>query len=291
MFAAIKNLISCGAMHSLFFILLLMLCAGCSSSEESAEERMRRLNQKGEYIYRHHDEHLFTLEPPQKKTAEIYPWEIGQNGKYPRITKEFFRCKGTSLNPVHIIQTQGKETARYYDCSGGQKHSLPLRDNKEFIYPLLIDLLNHLQVKTGKRVVITSGHRCPEHNTYVDSSPANQSSKHMIGAEVAFYVQGMESNPEAVVKLIQDYYKETTKYQGLKDFTDFQRYEKDDTNVKIRPWYNKEIFVKVFSKNEGRNFDNRHPYPYISMQIRYEWDLQEKVQYSWDKAFNNFLRG
>src|ERR1700733_12602576 len=108
-------------MYNLILILLLFLCSGCSSSEESAEEKMRRLNQKGEYIYRHHDEFLFGVVPPQTKPAPVYPWEEGQSGAHPRITKEFFRCKGTSLNPVHIIQTDGKETARYYDCNGGQK--------------------------------------------------------------------------------------------------------------------------------------------------------------------------
>lgn len=276
---------------SRILFLILLLCSACSSSEESTEEKMRRLNQKGEYIYRHHDEYLFSVDPPLKKTQELYPWETGNHGKFPRITKEFFRCKGTSLNPVHIVQTQGKETARYYDCGGGQRHSLPLKDSKEFIYPVLIDILNHIQNKSGKRVVITSGHRCPEHNTYVDASTENQASKHLIGAEVSFYVQGMENSPETIVKMILDYYKETAKYQNMKDYQEFQRYEKEDTNVKIRPWYNKEVFVKIFSKNEGRNFDNRHPYPYLSIQVRYDWDTKEKVQYSWDKAFNNFLRG
>ena len=32
-------------------------------------------------------------------------------------------------------------------------------------------------------------------------------------------------------------------------------------NVLIPPWYNKEILIKLFKKNEGRDLDNRHPYP------------------------------
>jgi hypothetical protein len=269
--------------------LLLFLVYSCSSLEEPPEEKMRQLNQKGEYLYRHHDEYLLNIPLPQRKKNETYFWEIGNTGKYPKITKDFFRCKGCSLNPVRIVQNKKLEIERYYDCGGSQKHSLPLRDGKEFIYPILIDLLNDIQTRTGKRVVITAGHSCPEHNTYVDSSPENRFSKHIFGAEVSFYVKGMENSPEAIVKLIMDYYKDTPKYCGLKEYQEFSRYEKE-SNIKTQPWCNKEIFVKCFDKKEGRNFDNRHPYPYISIQVRYDLDLKEKVTYSWDKAFNNFMR-
>lgn len=236
-----------------------------------------------------HSERLFQIPPAEKLTPEPYPWEKGQTAHGPKITKEFFRCKGSSLNPVHTVQEKG-ELVRYFDCGGAEKHSLPLRENKEFVYPILIDLMNYIQMKTKKRVVITSGHRCPEHNTYVDSSPSNQYSKHMIGAEVSFYVQGMEDQPETLVKHIQEYYKSTPKYQTDKEYLEFQRYEKDDANVATPPWYNKEVFVKLFKKKEGRNFDNRHPYPYLSIQVRYDTDLQQKVTYNWDQAYHNYLR-
>ena len=62
------------------------------------------------------------------------------------------------------------------------------------------------------------------------------------------------------------------------------------SDVAIKPWYNREIFIKLYQKNEGRNFDNRHPYPYISVQVRYDYDAQKKVTYSWDKAFRNYMR-
>lgn len=245
--------------------------------------------QKGEYIYRVHDEHLFKISSPERKIADSYPWERGLTGNIPRITKEFFRCKGSNLNPVHTEQQKG-ELVRYFDCGGAEKHSLPLRENKEFIYPILMDLLNYIQTKTMKKVVITSGHRCPEHNVYVDSSIPNQFSKHLIGAEVSFYVQGLEDKPESIIKHIQEYYKVTPKYEGQSDFIEFKRYEKDDVNVETQPWYNKEVFVKLFKKKEGRNFDNRHPYSYISVQVRYDWDTKEKVIYTWDLAFHNYLR-
>ncbi|CUI16100.1 conserved hypothetical protein [Candidatus Protochlamydia naegleriophila] len=266
--------------------LCLVLLSSCSSSSKPVSTTS---SLSGEYIYRHHGDSLVQVDPmvPQKRVA--YPWEEKQVGAYPKITKDFFRCKGSSLHPVHLVQKE-KELVRYYDCGGPQKHSLPLRDQKEFIYPILIDLLNYIQMKTNKRVVITCGHCCPDHNLYVDPSPSYQSNKHLIGAEVDFYVQGLEHKPEMVIDLILAYYRETPKYKGLKDFEEFKRYEKEDSKVVTPPWYNKEVFVKLFKKSEGRDLDNRHSYPYLSIQVRFDWDTNEKVNYSWDKAFRNFHR-
>lgn len=219
----------------------------------------------------------------------LYPWEEKYSSIHPKITKQFFRCKGNFLNPVRVVQ-KGKEWERYYDCGGIQKHSLPLRDQQEFIYPILIDLLNEIQIKTGKRVVITCGHCCPEHAMYLDSSSANQTSKHQIGAEVDFYVEGLERHPEKIVEIILAFYREQPKYKGLKEYQEFKRYEKGEVNVSMLPWYNKEIFVKVFKETEGRDFDNQHSYPYLSIQVRYDWDLKERVAYSWEKAFRQFYR-
>lgn len=273
-------------MRKTYFIFFLFLFSACSSSEENDSERARLQNAKGEYLYRRHHEYLFKPALPVKNIAPTYPWE---NFSSHKVTKEFFRCKGSSLNPPRLIQ-QGKEIVRFADCGGSDKHSLPLRNGKEFIYPILIDLLNYIQDKSDKRVVVTSGHRCPEHNAYVDSSKENQASKHMIGAEVSFYVQGWEDQPLKVIQLIQNYYLERPQYKDLKDFQHFVRYEKGNTNVSTNPWMNKEIFIKLFNKKEGRNFDNRHPYPYISIQVRYDTASQEKVIYTWEKANRNFLR-
>jgi hypothetical protein len=279
-------------MHLYQFVIVLLLafcCTACSQGDDASKHRLANRFQKAEYIYRMHDERLFSIPEPEIQTLDPYPWESGHASSHPKISKEYFRCKGSSLNPVHISQEKG-EVVRYYDCGGAEKHSLPLRDQKEFIYPILIELVNYIQAKTQKRVVITSGHRCPEHNLYVDSSMSNRYSKHTMGAEVSFYVQGLEENPESVIKLIQEYYKETSKYQGQKDYLEFQRYEKSDSNVATQPWFNKEIFIKLFKKKEGRNFDNRHPYPYVSLQVRHDFEKNEKVVYTWDKANNNYLR-
>lgn len=275
--------------HPITSVILLFLCMGCSSNDDMETPSPSQINQKAEYIYREHNESLFSVPLPEKKPPNHYPWEKINSGNHPQISKEFFRCKGSSLNPCHIVQIKN-ELQHHYDCAGIEKHGLPLREGKEFIYPILTELLNYLQTKTAKRIVITCGHRCPEHNIYADPSPENQYSKHMIGAEVSFYVQGLEDHPEQLITLIQNFYKESPRYRGQKDFEEFKRYEKNDTNVSTQPWHNKEIFIKLFKKKEGRNFDNRHPYPYISIQVRYDRDLNEKVIYTWDKAYRNYHR-
>lgn len=269
----------------IIFILSLVLLFSCSDKKKKSNDPKNYL--RGEYITRYSDDTNFAIAPPHFLPSPTYPWEEKFAGKHPRITKEFFRCKGSSLNPLRVSQ-QNNEAIRHEDCSGSEKHSLPIRDQKEFIYPILIDLLNEIQNKSGKRVVITAGHRCPEHNLYVDSSQENQSSKHQIGAEVSFYVQGLEDKPEYIVNLIQQHYQQS-QYADQKEMQEFKRYEKN-TNVTTLPWYNKEIFIKIFKRNEGRNFDNRHPYPYISIQVRYDRDTKESVIYTWDKAHRHYHR-
>jgi len=264
--------------------LLTLLClAGCGSSEDGSNGHV-----SGEYIGRMHDEYHFLPEPPEKIAVAPYPWEDEDAGIHGKITKEFFRCKGSTLNQPRVVQ-ENSESKRYFDCGGADAHSLPLSEGKEFVYPILINLLNDLQKQTGKRVIITSGHRCPDHNTYVDPSKGNRFSKHQVGAEVSFYVRGLESQPEKVIALLQKYYQETPKYQGLKEYLEFKRWDKP-TDVSTPPWYNHEVFIKLYQKQEGRNLDNRHPYSYVSIQVRYDFDAMEKVNYSWDKAFRNYMR-
>lgn len=275
----------------LSFSLVLMLLTSCSGMEESEQRDIRKINAKGEFIYRKQNDQPIVITPPRQQKKEPYPWNLGVVGNYPRITKDFLRCKGGPINPIRIEPSSNpeKEASRYTDCGGAEKHGLPLRGGKEFIYPVLLDLLNYIQAQSGKRVVVTSGHRCPPHNLYVDSSPKNQGSKHQMGAEVDFYVQGMELQPEAIVSLIAKFYKETPRYKGKADFQHLARYEKSDTNVSTPPWQNKEIFIKLFKKEEGRNFDNRHPYPYINIQVRWDQDTNEKVVLT-NAALHNYLR-
>ncbi len=269
---------------SLCLILSFITLFACSSMEKSLQEKVRRQQQKVDVIYRLHSESFFDDKaPPLMRQREEYPWEKSFIGQHPRITKEFFRCRGSYANIVNIIPQENKEPLRYDDCEGFSSHGLPIHDGKEFIYPTLIRLLNIVQEQTQKRVVLTSGHRCPQHNAYVDPSKFNQMSKHMIGAEVDFYVKGLEENPEKVIQVLIDAYK------GRDSLENFTRYSKE-TDVSTLPWMNKEIFIKLYKKKEGRNVDNRHPYPYICIQIRYDFVKNERVNYSWEKAFRAYAR-
>lgn len=217
-----------------------------------------------------------------------YSWETQNKSGSAEITKEYFRCKGNTLNPIKSDIVRG-EVVKYHDCGGPSRHSMPLFNGKEGVYAILIDLLNHIQTKTNHRVIITSGHRCPEHNTYVDASTQNQYSKHQIGAEVDFYVQGLETHPDTIINTLMNYYKEDPSYKDKADYSEFKRYEKG-TDQATLPWMNKEIFIKLYKATEGRNDDNRHPYPYISIQVRHDRELNKRVNYSWDEAFGNYLR-
>ena len=248
------------------------------------------MNAKGEFIYRNHDEYAYSIEKPIHQVREKYPWEEDYKGSHSKINKEYFRCKGSSLNPPHADHKDPTRPVNYFDCGGAQKHSLPIRGNHEFIYPVLIDLLNYVQSRTGHKVVITCGYRCPIHNAYADNSACNQNSKHLLGAEVDFYVQGMENKPEEVVNLIMQYYLKTSIYQDDKNYRDFQRLDKGELNVSTPPWYNKEVLIKLYKKEEGRDLDNRHPHPYVSIQVRYDRELDAKVVCDWQKAFNCYRR-
>jgi hypothetical protein len=266
---------------------LLLFLTGCSGLQRSEQENLRRNNTKGECVLRNRDEYHYPIETPAQQIRKRYPWENAFIGKHIKITKEFFRCKGTSTNPPHLDSKDPVHGSPFFDCGGAQKHSLPLNEDKEFIYPILIDLLNFIQAKTDCKAVITCGHRCPVHNIYADNRASN--SKHMIGAEVDFYVQGLQQNSQAIVELLMQYYRETPYYRGDKQYEEFKRLDKIDPPLSTPAWFNKEILIKLYKKNEGRDFDNRHPYPYISIQVRHDRERNEKVLCSSQKA-NTYKR-
>jgi len=263
-----------------YILAMALILFGCSGIERSEEDKVRRRNCKGEYIHRKHDESFCQIAFPASAPRSAYPWE----GHLPGISKEFFRCKGSSANPPIVDRSDPSNPAPRTDCEGSSRHGLPILRAQQGVYPILLDLLNHVQQLTGKRVIITSGHRCPAHNTYVDPSKGNGFSKHQIGAEVDFYVQDMEKRPMEVIQIVMDYYKTHPQYKGQKEFEEFLRYDKPDVKLTTKPWLNKEIFIKYHSPSEGRNGDNRHSYPYISLQVRYDRDAKERVVYDWKRA-------
>lgn len=216
--------------------------------------------------------------PPVLQPPPRYLWQRAPS-RHPPITAAYFRCRGDLLHPIQELK--GGEIRR--DCEG--THSLPLRDGKEFIYPILIDLLNYLQERSGCRAVITSGHRCPTHHQYVAPSPYHRASKHMIGAEVRFYLKGWEAMPERVIALLQEYYA-----ADEESYSQFKRWEKEERDTEIAPWYNKELFIKLYQSHEGRDGDTAHPYPYLALQVRYDRSRNEPVTYSWERAQSCFYR-
>jgi len=225
--------------------------------------------------------------PLTQKAVPAYPWEC-QRTLSP-ITKEYFRCKGSSLNPPLPVLKEGKLTENIFDCNGATSHSLPLRHGKEYVYPLLVELLNEIQNATGKPVIVTSGHRCPSHNRYVNPSIKNQGSKHQIGAEVSFYVAELEHHPEIVLNTIVSFYQTQPIYLSRgRGYTQFHRYERS-TDVATKPWFNKELFIKLYQPHEGRNGDNPHHFPYFSLQVRFDKDTNMPVTFSWQQA-QHFLR-
>lgn len=255
---------------------------GCASFKK----KVNRENLDGQYITSKTGEYQFIPPKPIVKEFPSYSWNKKDMGGFWRITKDFFRCKGSPMNPM-ISKENDKSLIR--DCVGGENHGLPVRDGKEFIYTCLIELLNHIQEKTKKKVVITTGYRCPQHNHYADQSSLNKTSKHMMGAEVDFYVEGMEKEPEKIVSLLQMYYKKHHTLSEDKEYVNFQRMDAAKYNVTIPPWANKEIFIKLNLETENRDFDNSHPYPYITLQVRYDRENDKKVVFD-EKQTNQYLR-
>ncbi len=71
------------------------------------------------------------------------------------------------------------------------------------------------------------------------------------------------------------YAKQKTSFQQT-EWTEFQRWTRAGSDVAIYPWYNKEIFIKLYQATEGRDLDNSHPYPYIAIQVRWDRDRNQR---------------
>ncbi len=266
------------ALFSLFIISQI----ACSGLERSEYKKIRKQHAVTAKVTRKKADQTFSLytstHAPGKVMISPYSWQ-DQHVRPPRITKEWFQCKGSCKNPSYVL-----EGATYEDCGGSHEHSLPKQEGKEHIYPILLDLLNHIQYKTGKKIIITSGHRCPRHNAYVDPSLKNRSAKHQIGAQVDFYVEGLENRPMKIVRVIQDYYKKHHQTKNQKKYTNFRR-SSGGTGVSI--WSNQEVSIAIYPEKKGRNKDNTHPYPYLSCEVLFDKKRDAPVSYTWEKAHKN----
>src|SRR3990167_4689017 len=266
------------------FWIWLFLCLSACNTTETEKKKLLRANRITDPITRHEGEVQYLLVPFEYADRPSYPWEKKYVGAFPKITKEFFHCMGSDLNPEKISIDGNKEVV-LRDCMGTVQHGLPLREQKEYIYPILMDLLNYVQEKMGKRVVITTGFRCPVHNAYADPSPAAKCSKHQIGAEVDFYVEGKTEQPLEAVKWVMDYYSKEGPALSV-----FKVCQKNPEGLVHLGWFNKEITVRIHEKQEGRDFDNRHPYPYVTIEVRYDREKDLPVVYEWKRAQHGYLR-
>ena len=262
--------------YLLFLPLLLASCSPVDKTIHPGHKRERITRLSYESLYPECD--LSPLPPPR------YPWDDDFIAGHRRISKEHFRCKGSSHNAPRMATNRYGEKVYYADCGGIERHSLPLKEGEEYIYPVLIELLNYLQEMTRRRVVITCGHRCPIHNTYADKDEEARYSKHMIGAEVDFYVEGFEERPMDIIELLFDFYRDR---DGA--YSRFLRYHKS-TNVKTPPWYNKEVFIKLYKAEEGRDLDTPHTHPYLALQVRFSRDEERWVSYTWHDAYSGYMR-
>ena len=246
---------------------------GCSGLQQSEQKKLRRDNITLTPLTQLENP---TLLPPAPKYAStpFYPWEKKWIGTNRRINKEFFRCRGSASH--FILEIRGQT---HCDCRGIDEHSLPVKGNREFIYPILIDLLNYIQEVTGNEVVITCGHRCPRHNSYADPSRNNRTSKHQIGAEVDFYVKGMEHNPNQVIAILLSYYKDQRTHPRERYFA-----RSKCAFVRTPSWINREISITLAEADERRDLDNTHPYPYLTIEVLYDKEAKRSVSYSWHRA-------
>ena len=264
---------------------------GCTNLEElHNDDQAASQPALSEKITRHAGEYLYTHTTPTPTPPITYPWTTKHQDHLLPITKDYFRCKGSLFNPMLKLSLANGGLQHLQDCGGTDTHGLPMRHQKEFVYPILVDLLNYIQKQSGKQVIITCGHRCPAHSQYADPDVYNKYSKHMLAAEVDFYLEDIqESDLQSIIQWIKDYYTNSSEYSNKPEYLDFARYQKQDLNVSTPPWYNKEIFIKLYLPEEGRDLDNRHQYPYFGIQVRYDRQKNERVSYNWTQA-RSYLR-
>ena len=106
----------------------------------------------------------------------------------------------------------------------------------------------------------------------------------MVGAAVSFYIVGLEKAQEEIMKIILNYYRKSSlpeKERGK--YLEFKQMEKGE-GCSMPSWYNKEICVKFYKENEGRDVDNSHPFPYVSIQVRFDRATQKEVSFKQSEA-------
>ncbi len=255
-----------------YFLLLLFFVASCSTAHEREQKLRMKKNRSTEKIYRLSHEKMYEEKAFTLAKRERYPWE--NETCFPKITMNTLRCRGCKDYTKRA--RNGKE---YEDCNGMKDHGLPYVDGDEFVYPVLVSLLNKIQNTLNKKVVVTSGHRCPKHNDYLNLGKF-RISKYMIGAQVDFYVEGMEKECEEVIEQIIALYKEDT--------DNFSHFTKSRSDKGTPSWRNKEISISIQKEGEHSVLDNKD-HSVISISVRYDRTKQEHVYLDWKQAYQGFI--
>ena len=89
----------------------------------------------------------------------------------------------------------------------------------------LLEILNKLRNHYGKRIFVSSGHRCPDHNADVGGG---RKSQHLLGRAADIWVDGV--NAHDVYHLLDSWYPFDFGLGKYEDFTHF------DTRTKKARW-------------------------------------------------------
>lgn len=236
--------------------LWLLLLVGCTDLKTVKEEEIRRKNATSEPLVRRLEDVRFPIFIPLKKTREAYPWESKTERLVP-LTADDLRCKGNHEHPPRYLPVLEGGVHEVQDC---HPHSLPQAEGADVYSKLLLDKLNLIQRELGKKVTITSGHRCPVHNLYCNPMGTAVFNKHLVAARVDFIVQ--TDSPEEVVEVLRRHSKEKLVQAGDK-----------------MQWNSSELSIKWTRGLDLRDFDNRHNLPYFTLE-------DNQMPLTWDLAFS-----
>lgn len=253
-------------------LILALLLTSCSSATDRQECKRRKNNRVEEKIYRLSDEYFYVKDDAILVERDLYPWET--KSSFSKITISDFRCRGSEKNQKLSI---GKEIIS--DCNGLHDHGLPYKNGKEFVYPVLVEILNFVQEATGRQVIVLSGHRCPIHHKYVTSG-RGRLSKHMIGARADFYLKGYKVAGEQILKTIESFYKEESS-----EYRHFFSIQKKDGGLIYK---NKEI--KLYLNSEKNLLIDKIDEQVITIEVCYDREENQEVVLDWDKAYRGYIR-
>jgi hypothetical protein len=176
---------------------------------------------------------FWRISPDQNLLTFNVPWvryETGPQGYWHTLTRDHFRCKGKAAHgPIAL-----SDGSYLFDC-WGYDHGLPWIEDREFVEPLLIDLLNGLQRELKSSVVILSGHRCPIHHRYLTQGQGSSTDKHLIAAAVDFRLQGYENTPAESVQAIQKIFRSLSEDPKAKLVTTPEGWENYFCDLKWHP--------------------------------------------------------